>query len=157
MRFRADGRTLFALVVLAFGLFFAVQIPMMAVNPAYARVGPTVVPMIVAAGLTLSGAMLLAEAVTREAAWIDDGRLDLVAFGWILGALAAYIASIAVIGFVLASVILFVATARAFGSRRWWLDAPVGAVLALLVFTAFTRGLGMSLPAGPLSLVGLAP
>ncbi|MBV6521776.1 MAG: hypothetical protein MNPFHGCM_01920 [Gemmatimonadaceae bacterium] len=52
-------------------------------------------------------------------------------------------------GFVLASAAMFTVTARAFGSRTLLRDAVVGILLAAAVVVAFTRGLGLSLPAGP--------
>jgi putative tricarboxylic transport membrane protein len=64
-------------------------------------------------------------------------------------ALAVNVALFSAAGFVVASVTLFVITARAFGSRRVLRDALVGIGLAVVIFIAFTRGLGVSLPAGP--------
>ncbi|HEX9562568.1 MAG TPA: tripartite tricarboxylate transporter substrate-binding protein [Gemmatimonadaceae bacterium] len=52
-------------------------------------------------------------------------------------------------GFVLASAVMFTLVARAFGSRRVVRDAALGVVFAAIVFLAFARGLGVSLPAGP--------
>jgi putative tricarboxylic transport membrane protein len=52
-------------------------------------------------------------------------------------------------GFVVASAVMFACVARAFGSRRLVRDGAVGLVLAAIVFLAFARGLGVSLPAGP--------
>jgi hypothetical protein len=64
-------------------------------------------------------------------------------------ALAVNVALFSAAGFVVASVTLFVITARAFGSRCVLRDALVGIGLAVVIFIAFTRGLGVSLPAGP--------
>jgi putative tricarboxylic transport membrane protein len=74
-------------------------------------------------------------------------------FGWIAGGLAVQMAIIGVIGFTLASTLLFAAVARGFGSRRLAHDAIVGFVLAAAVFLFFTRVLGLSLPASPLGVV----
>ena len=49
-------------------------------------------------------------------------------------------------GFVLASAVLFVFVARAFGSRRPLRDVAVAVAIALLVHLGFTRGLGVTLP-----------
>jgi len=51
--------------------------------------------------------------------------------------------------FVLAATLLFVLTARGFGSRAVLRDAAIGFVLALIAFLGFTLGLGLTLPAGP--------
>jgi putative tricarboxylic transport membrane protein len=53
-------------------------------------------------------------------------------------------------GFVIASAVLFVAVAYAFGSRRLALNAAFGLVLCTVTYVAFTRGLGLVLPAGVL-------
>ena len=45
---------------------------------------------------------------------------------------------------------LFVAVAYALGSRRIVLNAAVGLVLCAVTYVAFTRGLGLVLPAGVL-------
>ena len=54
-------------------------------------------------------------------------------------------------GFVIASTVLFVAVARALGSRRLVLDVAVGFVLCLAAYVAFKMGLGLILPAGVLA------
>jgi putative tricarboxylic transport membrane protein len=54
------------------------------------------------------------------------------------------------LGFVIATAVLFVAVAYALGSRRIVLNAAVGLVLCAVTYVAFTRGLGLVLPAGML-------
>jgi putative tricarboxylic transport membrane protein len=41
-----------------------------------------------------------------------------------------------------------VLTAAGFGSRRWGLNLTIGLVIAVLIYVAFQRGLGLSLPPG---------
>ena len=53
-------------------------------------------------------------------------------------------------GFVIATAVLFVAVAYALGSRRILLNAAVGLLLCAITYVAFTRGLGLVLPAGVL-------
>jgi putative tricarboxylic transport membrane protein len=53
-------------------------------------------------------------------------------------------------GFIVASSILFVCTARGFGSRRWARDAFLGLALSTGAYFLFTRALSLSLPAGRL-------
>lgn len=64
-------------------------------------------------------------------------------------ALAVNVVLFSAAGFVVASATLFIIAARAFGSRRVLRDTLVGVGLALVIFIAFTRGLGVALPAGP--------
>ena len=67
---------------------------------------------------------------------------------WIVAGLALQIALLQVAGFVIASTVLFVATAAAFGERRWHLAAPLGLALTLLIYGVFDRLLQLNLPAG---------
>ncbi len=64
-------------------------------------------------------------------------------------AIAANAALMNYSGFVIASAVMFVLTARAFGSRRVVRDAAIALVLTVVVQVAFTRGLGVALPPGP--------
>jgi putative tricarboxylic transport membrane protein len=51
-------------------------------------------------------------------------------------------------GFVLTAALLFWLVARAFASPRPLRDAAVGLALSVVVYLAFTRGLGLVLPPG---------
>jgi putative tricarboxylic transport membrane protein len=111
--------------------------------------GPKAMPYVVAAGLALlaAGNFLLA--------WRGDfparEDVDPRAIALILGGLAALIAVIGLGGgFILATTILFVATAAAFGRRAIHIDVAIGLVLALAIYLLFDKLLTLSLPAGPL-------
>ena len=54
------------------------------------------------------------------------------------------------VGFPVAAAVLFALTARAFGSRRLPRDVAAGLALGVVVWLIFSRGLGVSLPGGPL-------
>ncbi len=122
----------------------------------YARVGPNVIPEVVAGCLVLMGIWLLAEAATGgwRAAVPDDpaergehafnGR----AFIWVTTGLAAQMTLIQSAGFVIAGALLFVCVARAFGSVRLLRDVLIGAAMTLLVFLFFVKFLNVGLPAG---------
>lgn len=53
-------------------------------------------------------------------------------------------------GWPVAGAVLFWGTAAALGSRSWPRDGVVSVALAVLVWLVFARGLGVSLPGGPL-------
>jgi putative tricarboxylic transport membrane protein len=118
--------------------------------PATYGLGPKAMPYVVAAGLALlaAGNFLLA--------WRGDfparEDVDPRAIALILGGLAALIGIIGLGGgFILATTILFVATAAAFGRRRAiHIDVAIGLVLALAIYLLFDKLLTLSLPAGPL-------
>ena len=112
--------------------------------------------MLVGIGLLVLGLLLLRQ--TLAGGWRDmppppDEPLHAPSFGWIAGGLAVQMAIIALVGFTIASTLLFMAVARGFGSRRLAHDAIVGVVLAAAVFLFFTRVLGLSLPASPLGVI----
>ena len=69
----------------------------------------------------------------------------------LLAALLVHALSFASLGFIVASTLLFAATARLFDSRRWITNLLVGLSAALVLFVVFTRGLGVHLPVDPVT------
>ena len=119
----------------------------------YAQVGPGVVPRIVGIVMLVIGAFLAREALTGGYRGVDEAAelkqpMDWKSFAWVTGGIFAYGILVQPIGFVIASIVLFVMVARSFGSRRWLLNTIVGFVLAAFIFTVFTYGLGLMLPPG---------
>ena len=57
--------------------------------------------------------------------------------------------TIRVVGFSIATGLLFALVARGFGERRWWLSVPSGLLISLLIWLIFARGLALTLPSGP--------
>ena len=70
--------------------------------------------------------------------------------GFIALALLAYVLLIERAGFIIASVALFEIAAFGMGSRRYLRDLAIAILLAVVVYYAFTEGLSVRLPAGPL-------
>ena len=119
----------------------------------YAQVGPGVVPRAVSVVMLVIGAFLLREAFTGGFRGVDEEAevhlpMDWIAFAWVSGGIIAYGVLIEYLGFIFSSMILFVMVARGFNSRRWVLNAVTGLVLAVVVFSIFNYGLGLTLPAG---------
>ena len=112
-------------------------------------VGPKAMPIVVAAGLAILSMGNLAlglrgEFPEREVA--AQGPILLI-----LGGLGAVIALIWVGGgFILATAILFAATATAFGRRAYLTDLAIGFVLATAAYLMFAKLLSLTLPMGPL-------
>jgi putative tricarboxylic transport membrane protein len=150
----ALGDLVIAAALAALGIFMLWEVSAFPVSPGYARVGPRVFPVLVGAGLIALGFWLAWEA-WRSQAPSDAGEppVHWAAFFWVLAGLLAEAALLERIGFVLAATLLFVMTARGFGSRRLPLDAAVGLVVAVIAYIGFTRGLGLGIPAGPLSFL----
>jgi putative tricarboxylic transport membrane protein len=112
-------------------------------------VGPKAMPYVVACGLAL---LAIGNAVL---AWRGDfparDDFDARAIVLILGGLAALIAIIGLGGgFIVATAILFAATAAAFGRRAMHVDLAIGLILGGGVYLLFDKLLALSLPAGPI-------
>jgi putative tricarboxylic transport membrane protein len=144
------GEAILALSVLLLGVFVAIETALLRTGPGYSAIGPKLFPWLVAAGLMLVGLALLREARSGEVEHPAGFELDASPLLRVTGGLVAQILLMRPAGFVIASTLLFVAVARSFGSRRLVRDAAIGLVLCAVVYVAFTRGLGLSLPAGAL-------
>ena len=144
------GEAVLAAFVLVLGVFIAVETAMLRTGPGYAAIGPKLFPWLVAAGLLLVGAALLYEARAGAVAHPAGFDLDLPPALAVTAGLVLQMMLIKPAGFVIASTVLFVAVTYAFGSRRLALNAAVGLVLCTATYVAFTRGLGLALPAGVL-------
>jgi len=120
------------------------------VSPIYAKVGPTVMPMITAAGLAILGILLMYEAVTGGWRTEEEKNVtpDRVALIWIAAGLVLNVVLIGPAGFTIASVILFVCVARGFGSKAILRDAAIGAAFALVAYFGFAQTLGINIGAG---------
>ncbi|SCW90502.1 putative tricarboxylic transport membrane protein [Rhizobium mongolense subsp. loessense] len=141
-----------ALCVIALGVgvvFMTTQIP---VPPTYAKVGPTIFPYAVGVAMICLGGLLLRDGLSRrwscEANELDTPRPDLGPMGWVVAGLAINLILISYVGFILSSTAMFVFVAKAFGSRRLWLAALVGFLLALLAYYGFARLLDLRMGSG---------
>jgi len=152
---RAGLRAIAAGVVLlaAVALYGSLRIPE---GTGYVAVGPRAFPLVVSAGLLLVGVVLLLrvtllpdrdllERAAEESAATRWRAPALLALGLLLYALA-----LGPLGYVAATALFFAAAAWTLGAPRPLRPLLIGAVLATVVYLAFTRGLGVRLPAGPL-------
>ena len=116
----------------------------------YDRIGPRTAPYGVALGLLLLGGALLAPALRRQP---DTGSAPAEAVRWkVLGTLALagvlFLALAGRTGFIVAASLQFWLVARAFSGSRPLRDGVAAVLLAVTVYAAFSRGLGLALPAG---------
>lgn len=115
-------------------------------------IGPAAVPSLVGAILIGAGLMLGLEA--RAGIWdceATDGaapKPDLPMLGILLVGMVLNVALIRHVGFILASTLMYVLTARAFGARRYHLSAGIGFVLAFAVYFGFARLLELRIGGG---------
>lgn len=144
-------RLVLSLGFLGLGVFFVVEGAAIRVLPTYARVGPRFFPYAVAAGFIVLGALLAWRAwrgLDSDADPAGEGPADKFSMAIVVGGLVLQSLVITWLGFILAAALTFVLTTVGFGSRRWLLNAAIGLVLATASYVGFTRGLGLSLPAG---------
>lgn len=120
-------------------------------SASYAQVGADVFPWIVAAimlalgmGLTFvawqGGWSHLAEEVPEHTDWRS--------LGWVALGLLVNVSAIEVIGFILASSLMFILIARGFGSRNILRDGAIGFALAFVSYVGFDRVLGYKIGSG---------
>jgi len=139
----------------------------------YSVVGPTTIPLVVAGVLLLLGIVLAVRctlARTIDADLAARASEEEIATHWptvsiILGILVLYAVAlngfrlvgvvVPGLGYVLATGLFLPLTARVLGSRHLLRDAVIGFAIAIVVYLAFTRFLGVRLPSGVLDLVGL--
>lgn len=134
------------LIAIAAVIFF--QMRSMPVTAAYARVGPTTFPYVIAAALAALG---VGTAISALRGGFPPREADHIGpILWIVAGLVAQMLLLKTAGFAVATGALFALTARAFGRGPIWLSLPIGIAFALVVWVIFALGLGLSLPAGPL-------
>jgi putative tricarboxylic transport membrane protein len=148
-RSAATGQVLVALGVLGLAAIVGHQTTAIPVSPIYAKVGPTVFPWIVTAGLAALGIALLVQAFRGSWAIEEEQTpVDWHALGWVLLGLVLNVVLIQPLGFIIASTLLFCCIARAFGSRKLARDALIAIVFATVTYLGFDRVLGINIGAG---------
>jgi putative tricarboxylic transport membrane protein len=146
----AVGETIIGAGVLVLAIVMFWQTMSIPVSPIYAKVGPTVVPMMTAAALGMLGVLLLIDA--WQGGWQTEEEKgaapDRVALLWIVAGLVLNVVLIDSAGFTIASIILFVCAARGFGSKAIVRDASIGAAFALIAYFGFATTLGINIGSG---------
>lgn len=153
------GDLLVALGVLGLGAFFLRGATVIKVLPSYSRIGPRFFPFAVSFALLACGAVLTYLALRGERGLPEEAEdadaeaaTDWRVLGVIVAALVLDLFLIRPAGFVLASTVLFWGVAVGFGDRRPVRTIGIGFALSLAVYLAFTKLLGLTLPAGILPL-----
>lgn len=120
----------------------------------FARIGPSAFPWAVSIALLIVGISLLREALAgggvANGTEPEASGFEILPFAYISLGLILHLLLVERAGFVVASAVLFVCTARGFGARHWLLTTALGLALAILTFAGFRYGLDLDLPTGPL-------
>ncbi|MSP49418.1 MAG: tripartite tricarboxylate transporter TctB family protein [Alphaproteobacteria bacterium] len=151
MREGSAGAIAVAVGVVTVGIVVGWQTTLIPMTPAYAKVGPKVFPTMVSASLILLGLTLLWQAWAgrwRAEAEGEASPTDWRALGWLGFGLVFNVALIGLLGFILASTVLFASVARAFGSRKTARDLAIAFVFAMVCYLGFARVLGINMGAG---------
>lgn len=144
----AWGDTALGAAVLALAAVIAWETTLIPTNAIYAQVGPKVIPWLATALLGALGALLTLQGLRGGWEHEEHGESHTQGLVWMLLGLVLNVALIGMAGFIIASTLLFVCTARAFGSRRFLRDASIGFVLALVSYVGFDRVLGYKIGSG---------
>lgn len=146
-----------ALGVVALGVFVLSGISTISAGAGYDRIGPRFFPYGVASGLILLGGSLLVSLVRRRRASRETAarvavapRLDWMPLGYLGLAFLLFLALLERAGFIVASSVQFWLVARAFHSKRPVRDGAVAALVSAVIYVAFSRSLGLTLPSGVL-------
>ena len=107
---------------------------------------PMTVPIAVVAG-----AILLAVATMVTGRSSQTGSSGGARALGLLATLAVHAVLFPIVGFIVASTVLFAVTSRLFGSKSVLVDVGVGLATAIFLFVVFTAALGVHLPADPLT------
>jgi len=152
MQERSAGAIAVALGVVVLGLVVGYEVSQIPMSPAYAKVGPKAFPTVVSAGLVLLGLVLLWQAWTGAWKAEEDeeagGPTDWRALGWVGIGLLVNVALIGILGFILASTLLFASIARGFGSRKPLRDVGVAFVFSAVCYLGFAKVLGINMGSG---------
>lgn len=140
--------TAVGLGVLALAGVVAWQTSVIPENAIYAKVGPKVFPWISALLLAVMGATLTLEGLRGGWEHEHAAETDWRSLGWLGLGLFLNVVLISNIGFIIAGTILFVCTARAFGSEKPLRDAAIGLVLGVVAYVGFDRVLGYKIGSG---------
>lgn len=158
----SSGRALFglrlaALTVVILGGVILTQVSRIGTGAGYIVVGPRVFPTAIGLGVLVLGLLfllrttfvldkdLVAEVVTEEAT--TDWTTTILS----LLSLVAYASLLRPLGYTIATALFFPVIGRILGSTRLRRDIIVGITLGLVIYLAFTRVLGVRLPAGLLA------
>jgi putative tricarboxylic transport membrane protein len=139
---------LIGLGLIAIAAVVAVDVSGMRVPPVHAKVGPRVFPLLVSCGLAVAGVATVWQSWRGTFEDETPAATDWFAVALISAGLVLHMNLLRPVGFVPAAVILFMSVTTAFGSRKFLRDGIVGLVLALAAYLAFTKLLGLQLPAG---------
>lgn len=140
--------TAVGLGVLALAAMVAWQTTVIPENAIYAKVGPKVFPWISAIMLAAMGSLLTITGLLGGWEHEHPGETDWRSLSWLGAGLLLNVSLITHAGFIIAGTLLFICTARAFGSLTPLRDALIGLALGIFAYVGFDRVLGYKIGSG---------
>lgn len=140
--------TAVGMAVLLLAAVVAWQTTIIPENAIYAKVGPKLFPWLTAALLAVMGGLLTVSGLCGGWEHERGGDTDWGSLGWLIAGLLLNVVLISHAGFIIAGIILFVCTARAFGSTQPLRDALIALALAVVAYVGFDRVLGYKIGSG---------
>lgn len=140
--------------LLALAAFLFWQTQSLPQDGGYAGISARTVPLLIEAGLALCGLLLLTAALRGRWVGADEAQETRAAPApwallWVLGGLLFQMLTIAVLGFVPTSALMFACVATGFREQRslraFAFDLLLGLILALVIWVIFTQGLNLNL------------
>ena len=128
-----------ALALLALAGLIAWDMQHLTGMSSYSRVGPTVFPLMLAAGLVLVSLGVGWEAI--QGLFLPREPLEWAPVIWIVSGLLAQILLLRSAGFSIATGVVFAFVAKGMGRGPLWITIPVGVAFALFIYVVFARGL----------------
>jgi putative tricarboxylic transport membrane protein len=151
------GPRIFAVAILAFGLFVMYGTTRISGASGYSPDGPKFFPLIVAVGLLVFGTLFLLSTTLHrdrylgEKAAAEEASTHWPTTGMVVAILVVYAFLLNPLGYIVATALFFPAVAYVLGSRgrrKVLRNLAIGVALGVLVFFAFTELLGVRLPDG---------
>lgn len=145
------------LVLLAFATYLLINLFLIEIPEATDFPGPRFFPGIIAGLMYVLLALELlrilrehAQRRTQESTAAAQARpgFDWAALAWTVGGFIVFIATLQLLGWILAAAILFWFVARGFGNRMPLRSLVVGLTVSSLAYIGFDMGLGLNLPSG---------
>lgn len=146
-----------AVVVLGLGVFVMVGTLDVSAAASQLGLGPRFFPMLVGAAMVLIGLFYVIDVLRGGAGDPDesedvdaDAPTDWRSVGLVSGVFLAFAALLDVLGWVIGASLLFFGLSVVLGAEHKVRAAVVAVVLGVTTYLLFVKGLGVSLPAGPL-------
>jgi putative tricarboxylic transport membrane protein len=152
---QSKGELAFAGLLLALGVFVLVDTTTIEIPKAASNVGPRFFPYAVGALLTV-GALFAVIGILRgdhaeaeESELVDPSQpVNAKRLAGMVGAVVAFCVLVNTAGYVPATAASFFLIAFSLGAKHYARHAVISIVVAVAIYVAFTRGLGIYLPPG---------